>query len=239
MSRIYRYGVWEPVADMGEHVRLLPSSDRQFYRVEYVEPIPFIESGTTRPGIRLRDFNADNLADGASVDATPSELHMPTLELLQMRWTIFETSIGSGLISAEASIDINEIDIRVSQLMAQSRWTTLNSRGLVNAAHLLPLVSAEEAAWSLSASIAASTGVNRIQPLPWPFLNLTELFVFEDDGPTFTVVNRAGAAITQGGLHLAVSGFRYVLSKIGPDLEREGKAFTRIPVTGHGRGGSS
>ncbi len=232
-NRLYRYGTFEPVVDAGEHIKLLGPRPG-FFQVEYVEPIPFIESESNRPGIRLRDFNANNLADGGRVSVTPAELQMGKHELLQFRWTVFETSSGVGLISAIAGVDFNEINIEVAQLAANRRWVTQSAGGILNAALLLPLASAEEAAWSLGTLITATANINRLQPLPWPQLNLTELFVWEIDGPTFNIVNRSGAALTQGELRIAAAGFRFVCSEVD-DLEARGAPFTRIPVQGMGQ----
>lgn len=242
MAHLFRDGVWEPLAEMGQPLQLVSPRSSDFYRVEFIEPIPFLESSADRPGVLLRDFNANNLADSASVQVTPTELQMPRGELLQMRWTMFEAASGGGLVSAIAGVILNEIDVQVHQLQANRRWPTNNSFGIVNLAQLLPLPSAEEAAWSLGGSgtaMTASANINRLSGMPWRHLNLTELYVFEDDGPSFTVVNRSGAALDQGELRLAVSGFRHVLRAISEgeahDLAQRYGLVVPIPVPVQGR----
>lgn len=238
-NRLYRDGVFEPVASIREYVEIMPPPQSgRFFQVDFVEPIPFLDSSLSRPGILLRDFNAGNLADGASIDVAPTELQMPLGEMLHFRFTLFETPAGAGYISAQANVDLDRIDVRVSELAANARWRTLNSGGVVNTSNIIPLASSEEAAFGHGAAAVAGTAeaatanVNRLATLPWKQLNLTELFVFQADQPTFTVVNRTGQALTQGQLRLAVGAFRYGLSPVDSPPAN----YTTIPVQGRGPG---
>jgi hypothetical protein len=166
---------------------------------------------------------------------------MPIGELLQVRFTLFETPAGAGYIAAQANVDLDRIDVRVSELAANARWRTLNSGGVVNISNLLPLVTTEEVAFGHGAAAVAGTAevavanTNRIGRIPWGDLNLTELFVFQSDQPTFTVVNRTGQTLTQGQLRLAVGAFRYGLIP----MTTEPANYTTIPVQGRGPGSQS
>lgn len=245
-NRLYRYGIFEPVAAIGEYVQLLPAPASQpYHRVAYVEPVPFLDSFTGPPGILLRDFSVTSLTSGSSFSITPVELQVGQYELLQFRMTLFEMATGAGLV-ASAQVPIDQIHVQVFQLGANRRWTSTNAGGILLSRVLMPLATAEAASWDSSQAaatllgLAATANINRLSQPPFPWLNMTELFTYQTDSPSFTVINRSGTAgttattISQGQLRLACAGFRYILEPLPADLEGRGTPYTRIPVQGHG-----
>lgn len=150
------------------------------------------------------------IAPGGQVTMTPGVFNLGAYELLQFRFDV------RPIVWAAAGNAVDDIDLMVALPQSINRWTTLGNRGRVNMmaqvqmpgdAIVGPLQGANLPLPAVAPSIA-----------PWNGHPETELWCYEQTGPSFTILN-GGVAATQAGdaIGLYIWGYDYKLSAALPD----------------------
>ena len=146
-------------------------------------------------------------AGGAITYPNPPPLQMGPQQLLQWRWSVRSLAIAGPVI--------DDLDFQVYQPNALPMYGTVNAApGAANAADQFqePSDAAAEPAQGANSALPAVFP----QANPADQLNLSEGFIWENNGPTFKIVNN-GIATTGGALGIRVWGFLFDLTPLTSD----------------------
>ncbi len=229
----------------------LDANETPFFHIDYMEQVSgltqhgavviWTHSAAAPAGYAL-DANAASgvINAGASINVTPNVFNLAHAELLQFRMKL------RPIIWAGAAVD--DIDLLVSLPGAVSRWTTLNARGRVNMARQSALPGDTGKGPIQGANIAAA----QLQPViaPWDSEPNTEMFSFEQTGPTYTILNNGSTnSAANDAIAIEVWGYDYKLSPAKNDgtwrprqwpgkpgeLYRTPEHYTVVPIGGRGK----
>jgi hypothetical protein len=231
-SRLYRARALEPIASINEILLLVDSNGpirkrgTPFYQVLGVEPIvgfgphgvlviytqgTVAASYTLPAGAPTGNIGASG---GTAVYANPTILQNGPSQLTQLRWTIRPLALTGP--------KEDEIDVQIS-MGAQGKFGTLNaSPGFFNMVDQFepPMDISDEPAQGANIAPPAATAT-AYPPPPGPphdFHNLSEFFIWENNGPTITITNRSSSALSAGTITMRVKGFRYDLANVNPTV---------------------
>jgi len=232
-QRLFRARALEPVAGLGDVVFLLdqsgPVNKGPFFLVKGIEPV----FGLTPHGVLLlwnqaglaaapagygtqpnntqciAEAATGNIAAGASVKCSnPKILQGAKGQLLQCRWSL-------KALALTGADTVQDLEMQVSLPAAAGKFGLLGGGGYYNMADQL-----QDAA---DAVVAPAQNANEALPAAFPNIhprdssNLNEMFIWEINGPTFTIFNNGGATITGGSIGIRLWGFRYDLAPLGND----------------------
>lgn len=263
LSPIYRPDHFYPLP-MGATVMLLGTggpvkadgNDSPFFFIDYAEPVfglnqhgvtvLWTHTAAAAPaGYELPSGVASGvIAAGGQVTSAPGVFNLAIGELLQFRFILRPlVFLGVGGVNRA-----DDIDLEVSLPASVNRWTVLNGRGRLNMMAQVGMPGDAAAGPAQGANIAAQ----QVQPFaaPWDSAHWTELFAFEQTGPTFTLVNNGAAATAAGdAVGIYVWGYRYIITAArndgswtprlvpgggGVPLMAPPRAIT-VPISGRGR----
>lgn len=250
---------------MGSLVMLLGSSGpvnadnnaSPFFLIDYAEQayglnqhgvtILWTHSGAAPAGYELPSGAASGvIAAGGQVTSTPGVFSLAQGQLFQFRFALRPlTFAGAGGVNRA-----DDIDLEVSLPASINRWTLLNARGRLNMMAQVGMPGDAAAGPAQGANIAAQ----QLQPLaaPWDSAHWTEMFCFEQTGPTFTLINNGSAATAAGdAVGIYIWGYYYKLIGaandgtwamrvvpgtngqpiMAPPLDK----FVTVPINGRGR----
>jgi hypothetical protein len=220
---LYRARRLEPVAGYEDALMIQdqngPLAKGPFYGITGIEPVTglgphgvfFIWSQGAAPAGYAplpTGVPAGNIGIGAAASfVNPVALQLGPLQLLQMRWHIEPVALVGGVA--------DDVDIAVLQGAIPRFGVPGQAPGAFNMAEQF-----QDPGDGVS---GPAQGANEALPAAFPAVhprdqaNLNELFIFENNGPTFKVINNAVAALSGGAIGLRIWGFRYVLSLLVDD----------------------
>lgn len=196
-----------------------------FFFIDFAEPafalnrhgvtLLWTHSGVAPAGYELPQQGgvaAGLIAAGGQVTMTPGVFNLGAYELLQFRYRL----VPYAFAGAGAANVADDIDLMVSLPQSIGRWTTLGNRGRVNMMF--------QPSFPGDAIVGPAQGANLALPAVAPALNpwnqspQTELWCYEQTGPSFTILNNGAAATAAGdAIGLYLWGFDYKLSPALPD----------------------
>src|ERR1700694_1282806 len=222
-SKLYQARALEPVAGYEDVLMVQdqngPLAKGPFYGITGIEPVTglgphgvFIiwSQGAAPAGFGPLPAAAPtgNIGIGGSASYTnPAALQLGPLQLLQMRFHVEPLALVGGVA--------DDVDIAVLQGAIPRFGVPGQAPGVFNMAEQF-----EDPGDGISGPVQ---GANEALPAAFPAVhprdqaNLTELFIFENNGPTFKVINNAVAALSGGAIGLRIWGFRFVLSLLVDD----------------------
>lgn len=244
---------------IGQTVMLLgaigPVSDAPFFMVDYAEPtfglnqhgvtMLWTHSGAAPAGYELPSGVASGaIAAGGQLSSAPGVFSLAQREMLHFRFLLRPlTFLGVGAVNRA-----DDIDLQVALPSAINRWTLLNARGRLNMMQQVGMPGDSVAGPAQGANI----GAQQLQPVtvPWDGAHWTELFCYEQVGPTFTLINNGAAATAAGdAVGIYVWGYRYLLypavndgtwvNRVVPGASGASmlapQQFVTLPINGRGR----
>lgn len=233
---LFRARALEPVAAIGDVVFLIDQKgpvtkkNSPFRVIKSIEGVKglgphggialgrFAAGGASIAGYGLAPGNTNmipeafsaTLAAGARAQVVnPKILQQLPDQLFQMRFAIKITALTGA-------VNVHDLEAQVYLPGALGKFGIANaSPGYLNLADQFQepadaiLAPAQNAAEALPAAFPAMHQRD--------FENLTEMFIWEINGPTFSIINNGGATITDGMCILRAWGFRYDTAAIYPD----------------------
>ena len=226
-QRLFRSQAFEPVAALGDVVFLL---DQTGPMQKYGTPFFWVkglgahfgatphellllwsQSATAPAGYGTAPGNTNlipeaqtgNIASGGSVSiSNPKILQGAPLQLLQMRWGLKTLAL--------TGIKEHDLELQVFMPGKTAMFGILNAApGYYNMV--------EQFQDAADAVDSPAQNANQTLPAAFPALsprdnaNLTEMFLWEQSGPTFQIWNNGSASLTAGAIGLRVYGYRYDL----------------------------
>lgn len=257
LSPIYRPDHFWPLA-MGTTVMLLgtggPAGQNPFFHIDYMEQAAglnlhgvtmlWTHSAAAPAGYELPAGATSGAlaANGGQTVVTPGIFNLARGELFQFRFALRPVVWAAG---ANVAADI---DLQVSLPAGVNRWTLLGARGRLNMMSQVGMPSDTAEGPAQAANIAASP----LQPVgvPWDGNHFTEMFCYEQIGPSFTIINNGATASAAGdAIGIYIWGYDYKLNQCEPDASWSMRRvpggvkmlapaqFVTIPISGRGRGG--
>jgi hypothetical protein len=233
-QRLFRARALEPVAALGDVLYLLDQKGplvkgpSAYYGVAGIEPVFGIgphsmlliynqgglASAPAGYGTQVGNTTVipegatGNIAASGSVQiANPKILQQGPGQLFQCRFALKPLAL-TGLKE-------HDVELQVSMPGSLGKFNLLQGGGFYNMADQIQDPS----------DVIDSPAQNANQTLPaaFPALhgrdqnNLTEMFIWELNGPTFKIFNNGSATLTAGSIGLRIWGFRYDLVPLSPD----------------------
>jgi hypothetical protein len=233
-QRLFRARALEPIAALGDVLYMLDQKGplvkgaSAFYGVAGIEPVFGIgphgllviynQAGLaaapagygTQPGNTtvIPEAGTGNIAASGSVRcANPKVLQQGPGQLFQCRFSLKPLAL--------TGIKEHDVELQVAMPAAMGKFGILSGGGYLNMADQFQDPS----------DVIDSPAQNANQTLPAAFPavhardqgNLTEMFIWEINGPTFTLFNNGAATLTAGTIALRIWGFRYDLVPLTPD----------------------
>jgi hypothetical protein len=231
-TRLYRARALEPVAALGDIVFLLDAAGpikkykSPFFAVagihSFKAPTPhgllllYAQANAAPAGYGTAVGNTNlipeaasgNIAQSGSVKITnPKILQGGTLQLTQMRFNFKSLAI--------TGVKEHDLELTVQPFGALGGFGLYNATpGYFNIADQF-----QDPADGID---SPAQGANETLPAAYPLMhpadqaNLSEFFWFENNGPTFTIWNNGGAALTAGQIGIKPYGFVYDLTELDP-----------------------
>lgn len=221
-SRLYRARALEPVLAINEIALILDQNGpirkygSPFMQVLGVEPVfglgnrgftALWTQGTITAGYSLpAGAPTGTITSGGSVQfVNPTLFQNGPRQLTQLRFNMSSTAL-TGVVIAD-------IDLQIFLPGAIGRFGVLNaSPGTTS--------SIDENSSPADAAVEPAQGAAMTQQTSpaagakADFSNLREIFIFENNAPTFKLINQGSASLTAGTIGIRVAGFRYDLAPI-------------------------
>jgi hypothetical protein len=233
-QRLFRARALEPIAALGDVLFLLDQKGplvkaaSAFYGVAGIEPVFGIgphsmlliynQAGLaaapagygTQVGntVVIPEGGTGNIVSSGSVKIpNPKILQQGPGQLLQCRFSLKPLAL--------TGIKEHDLEVQVAMPAAMGKFGILGGGGFLNMADQFQDPS----------DVIDSPAQNANQTLPAAFPavhardqgNLTEMFIWEINGPTFTIYNNGSATLTAGSIGLRIWGFRYDLVPLNPN----------------------
>ena len=218
-SRLYRADGFWPLADILDTVLLTDQTgpvkkyDSSFYQVTGIEPVQgigthgllslwtqgTIPAGYTQPSGAV----TGTINSGASLKSTPVTLQQNPRTVLSMRFVMKALALTGPVVQ--------DIDLQAFLPGAVARWSVANDQGRINAQDQMFLPADSQIMPAQGALIVAPTTAQATQTHPKSVANLSEMNIFEINGPSFVINNNGASNLTAGTIGLVVWGFRYDL----------------------------
>jgi hypothetical protein len=230
---LYRAAALEPIAGLNDVMFVIDQGGpidkySPFFAVTGVEPVIglgphglfliWTQSGAAPAGYSPLPIGAPSgtiAIAGTAKFVNPQALQQGPQQLLQMRFVL-----RPGPVALVGGV-VDDVDLQVSSPGSLGRFGVVNqSPGVFNMAEQIqqPADAVVEPAQGANLALPAAFP----QELPRDKANLSELFIFENNGPTFTLVNNAAAALTAGAIGLRIWGYRYDLVPLEEGDDRTG-----------------
>lgn len=231
-QRLFRARALEPVAALGDVLYLLdqsgPLSSQRFstpyFAVAGIEPVRGLaphnllllwsQAGTAPAGYGTGIGNTNlipeaasgNIAQSASVKiANPKILQQGPRQLFHMRFTVKTLAL--------TGIKEHDLEVQVFNPSASARFGLANaSPGFINMSDQMqdPADAIDSPAQNANQTLPAAYAAVH----PRDQENLTEMFIWEINGPTFQIWNNGSASLTAGAIGIRIWGFRYDLQPL-------------------------
>jgi len=146
-------------------------------------------------------------AGGQQVYAAPVPLNLGSYGFVQARYTLETFAMGAGPVPDDLDLLISYgqiADYSIPQI--QGRYNMVDQ-------FQSPADSIAGPAQAANKALPAAYP----QANPWDEANLTELFWFENNPPTFTLQNNGAVSVAGSAVGLRFKGFRYMLIPLTPD----------------------
>jgi len=146
-------------------------------------------------------------AGGSQVYPAPVPLNLGSYGFVQLRWTLEVFAMGAGPTPDDLDLQISFGQIADYSLpQIAGRYNMVDQ--FQSPSDIIP-GAVQAANKALPAAFP--------QANPWDEGNLTEIFWFENNPPTFTLQNNGAVSVAGSAAGLRFKGFRYMLQPLTPD----------------------
>lgn len=232
-QRLFRARALEPIAAIGDAVFLLdqsgPVSKGPFFTVMGIEPV----FGITPHGLLLlwnqagpaaapagygtQPGNTQTIPEAASGNiAAGQSVKVPNPKILQgVKGQLFQCRFAMRTLALTGAVKEQDLELQVALPAAAGKFGLTSAGGYYNMVDQL-----QDPADAID---SPAQNANQLLPAAFPAVhardqsNLNEMFIWEINGPTFTIFNNGGATITGGSIGLRIWGFRYDLRPLRND----------------------